>query len=43
MQITYAEPVQATPQQFTTDFTAGGQYSTEAPASVEPTVAADPY
>mgnify|MGYP003366146212 CR=1 FL=1 len=43
MQITQADPVQVTPQQFTADYTAGGQYTAEAPGTAQAAATANPY
>ena len=43
MQITQAESVQATPQQFTADTAAGAQYTADMPGTAHTSAAADPY
>ena len=43
MQITQAEPVQATPQQFTVDTAAGAQYTADMPDTAHTSAAANPY
>ena len=43
MQITQVDLVQETPQQFTANFTNGGQYTAEALDNAQASAAADPY
>ena len=43
MQITQAEPIQATPQQFTADTAVGAQYMVDMPDTAHTSTAADPY